>query len=159
VHGGSIPALARRGHLGCRSCWMVVEVHHDGSYDAIPAHEGERCVVSRVWCSTAQMRLGCVVGGHHRAVDVRGMRWVACCKHRRQLATAQWRAEPTNMHHGCESPALVQEPAMLREVRGFWSDLHQKLRTDVSFPTLPSAAHASRAISLVSQKLCSHVVR
>ena len=58
---------------------MVVEVHHDGSYDAIPAHAGERCVVSRVWCSTVQTRLGCVVGGHHRAVDVRGMRWVVCC--------------------------------------------------------------------------------
>ena len=75
----SVYRLWHEERLGCRSCWMVVEVHHDGSYDAIPAHAGERCVVSRVWCSTAQMRLGCVVGGHHRAVDVRGMRWVVCC--------------------------------------------------------------------------------
>ena len=138
THGGGTPALGLRRGRGCRLCWMVVDCQHGGSRQHYPAHGRETVLVSETCGFTAAMRRVCVASDRHRAMSAWVVCWVHCSKHRRQLG---WCARRTGLSRHAEThlAAHVQHAALLHQVLGFWSDMDQKLRTDLSFPALPCA--------------------
>ena len=71
AHGGGTPTLGRRTGRGCRWCRMVVGGGHLSSRQYHSLHKRETVTVSQAWCTTAIMRLKCVSGGIHLAMDMR----------------------------------------------------------------------------------------
>jgi hypothetical protein len=73
AHGGGTPALGRRTGRGYRSCRMVVGGGHLSSRRYHSLHKRETVTVSQAWCTTTIMRLKCVSGGLHLAIDMRAV--------------------------------------------------------------------------------------